>query len=136
MKIVCTPQGEGFLDEVKRQFAEINRLPGKSRRYSDGHKDLVRQAAAQGIKVPELRRLTGVSACGIRSWLGKKGLSGAPKARRLDVVDSGAPTLTSNVAVVVRLPSGVSIELRDGRLLSAELMCMLSGVGGGHAASC
>ena len=135
MKLVRVPQGDGLQAELKRRFADFNRLAGKTRRYPKELKDLVRQAAIEGCKVPELSRLTGLSGSGVRSWLPRAGSPRPAEARRLEVTRAGAEASTLAAVVVVRLPSGVTIELADGRLLTGDLLSMLGAAEGRHAAT-
>lgn len=138
MKLVRVPQADGLQAEVKKRFADFNRSrpPSKGRRYPDDLRQLVCQAAALGIKVSELSRLTGLSVTGIRRWVPKASTTLAAAPRRLEVV-AADETLSPvrALAVVVRLPSGVIIELSDGRALTSGLLAALNALEVRHAAS-
>lgn len=137
MKLARVPQAEELVGEVRRRFADFNRSrpPSKGRRYPDELRQLVCQAAAQGCKVAELGRLTGLSASGVRRWLPKvKATRPAVAARRLEVIAPDvAPPLACSSVIVVRLPSGVTMEFAEGRALTSELVTTLMDLEVRHA---
>lgn len=140
MKIVQAKQVEVLQSEIKQRFTEFNRSSStsKRRRYPDELKELLQQAYAQGVKVGTLCRLAGVSRPVVKGWLAPTEASAPVKARCLAVVNSAAAPARAAVpvaAVVVRLPSGVTIELVDSRALSPDLLAGLCNRGGGHATS-
>lgn len=138
MKLVRVSQVDGLQTEIRKRFADFNRSkpPSKGRRYPDELRQLVAQAAAQGIKLSELSRLTGLSSSGVRRWVPKASLALPAAPRRLEVVGADEPLpLVRTAAVVVRLLSGVTIELADGRALTGDLLAALSAPEVQHAAS-
>jgi len=127
MKLVRDPRPDDPLSEIKRRFAEFNKSssPSKGRRYPPELKELVQSAGAQGHESATLCRLTGLSSSAANRWLA----AAAPRpvaARRLAVVDASANSPHAPPApVVVRLPSGVTIELSDSRSLSGAMLAAL-----------
>ena len=140
MKLARVPQAEDLVSEVRRRFADFNRSrpPTKGRRYPGELRQLVCQAAAQGCKVAELGRLTGLSPSGLRRWLPKAERLRPESPRRLEVVAADTlptPTKAPAIAVVVRLPSGVTFEFADGRALTGDLVSTLIATEVRHAAA-
>lgn len=138
MKLVRVPQADGLQAEVKKRFSDFNRQrpPSKGRRYPVELRQLVTQAAAQGVKISELSRLTGLSSSGVRRWVPTASAAKSAAPRRLEVVAAAEPVPpVPAVAVVVRLPSGVTIELADGRALTGCLLAALGAPEVRHAAS-
>ena len=136
MKLIHSERVDDLQAEIRKRFAEFNRTssPSRGRRYPQELKDLISQAGARGDKTAVLRGLSGLSASAInryRAGVGPKAL--AP--RRLTVVGA-SPVEGPTTAVVIRLLSGVAIELADSRSLSLELLTTLSTLEVRHAASC
>ena len=137
MKLVRV-QSDDLQSEIKKRFADFNKgsSPSKGRRYPRELKELVCTAGAQGLEPVTICRLTGLSSSAAKRWLA----GGGPASfvpRRLAVVDTraGSRRLSSAAVVVVRLPSGITIEMSDSRALSADLLAALSSLEVRHAAS-
>lgn len=137
MKLVHAPNSDQLQNEIRKRYAEFNcsRPPSKGRRYPRELKELVRHGCSQGLKVATLRRLTGLSSSAIKRWH-KEGIgaSAPPAPRRLAVTDS-SPLPSLVCAVVVRLPSGVTIELSDSCALNRDLLAGLAALEVRHATS-
>ena len=121
---------------IKNRFAEFNRHSSASRgrKYPPALRELLCEGSAGGISPIELQRLTGVSDSAVRSILAKA--KAKPVAsRRLEVVASLAEPQRVLKALVVRLPSGVTIELTDATMLTPALLRSLAGLEVDHAAS-
>jgi hypothetical protein len=136
MKLVHSERVNDLQAEIKTRFAEFNKTssPSRGRRYPTALKELIGQAGAQGLKTAVLRRLSGLSLSAINRYRA----TSRPRSlvpRRLTVVGarSGEGATT---AVVIRLSSGVAIELADSRTLSLELLTTLHTLEVRHAASC
>ncbi len=135
MKLVHAQQADDLQCEIKRRFTEFNRSgpPSQGRRYPRELKELICQAGVQGVKPAILVRLTGLSTSAVTRWLA----TAAPApvaARRLAVVDTSPPREVI-APIIVRLPSGVTLELSDGRSLNSELLAALNTLEVRHAAS-
>jgi len=131
MKLVGAQPAENLQAEIKRRFAEFNRssAPSKGRRYPDALQELACRAVSDGIPPAEVRRLTGLSPTALSRWI----KAAKPKVpRRLKVVGVVSPKPASSL-VVVRLPSGVSIELSNADALSAGLLVSLATLEAKHA---
>ncbi len=140
MKIVGAKKSEDLEIEIKERFAEFNKASSgsKRRRYPDELKDLLRQAHKRGVRIAALCRLAEVSRPVVKDWLAARGASTPVSTRRLAVVKSAeghVRVADPAIPVVVRLPSGVTIELADCRALSSDLLTVLCGVEVAHAAS-
>lgn len=155
-------QAEHIQSEIRLRFGELNKLgrPSKQRRYPNELKQLVCRAHSQGVQVKTLSQLSGLSSTRIKLWLEKAAtIAKPPRVRRLAVVEAiVTPEVKANTAleslplspaggarrglaktlapVVIRLPSGVVIELGESCALNAALLASLSALGGGHASSC
>ena len=142
MKLISARVSDNIQVRVKAGFAEFNgsSSPSKGRKYPEELQSLVRQAYSEGVELSTLGHLTAASKTALARWC--KATEVAParhptkplKARRLEVVRPDVDKRTSSI--VVRLPSGVSIEFADGAALGADLLTSLATLGGGHAASC
>lgn len=139
MKLVSTQQTGSLEGELRRRFSEFNRSSSspKGRKYPPELQVLATQALKAGMKPAELKRLTGAAGSTVHRWAHAEVTQAAPKPtvtvadpRRLEVV-AGAPAKGSD-RVVVRLPSGVTIETAE---LSGELLVKLAGLEVGHASS-
>lgn len=130
---------EVLQSEIRRRFAGVRGSSrGSKRRYypSELH-DLIRRAADQGVRQGELQQLAGVSASTVSRWISgcrnSKGSVGAgPKPRRLEVVGPVVSEKPRAAAVVVRLSSGVTLELSSEQL-TRELLLVLSTLEVSHA---
>ena len=132
MKLVSAQHVEDLQTELKKRFAEFNRSssPSKGRRYPVELHDLVRRAIVQGVPSADVRRLTGLSPTAVMRWA----KAAKPKVpRRLKVVNNDGPRPAA-AAVVVRLPSGVAIELTSASALNPELLASLARLEVNHAA--
>lgn len=133
MKLVATDQENDFQSEIKQQFAKFSRSHprNRSRRYPQYLKDLACEALSRGVSPKELRQLTGLSAENLKRW-SKPVIT--PSSRRLEVI--GSPQATNRVTrAVVRLSSGVTIELTDITSLNGQLLEALASLGGENAPS-
>ncbi len=122
---------------IKNRFAEFNRQssPSRGRRYPHELRELVQRGSAAGIGPMELKRLSGMSETAIKCILAKVKTKAKPLApRRLEVV--GLPVEQSTSPLIVRLPSGVTIEFADASMLTVTLLSALSSLEVKHAASC
>ena len=141
VKLVSAQRGDDIQARLRSGFAEFNRTssPSKGRRYPADLQALVRKASAEGVELSTLGKLTGVSSTALARWckaaqpLTSRRQPKAAQPRRLEVV--GSDTDQRGRPVVIRLPSGVSIELGDGAALGGELLAALATLGGGHATS-
>ncbi len=121
---------------IKNRFAEFNRHSSatRGRKYPPALRELVCEGSTAGISPSDLRRLTGMSQTAIKCTLAKAKVKPAAP-RRLEVVGSCAePQKTLNL-FVVRLPSGVTIELTDAAMLTPALLRSLAALEVDHAAS-
>jgi hypothetical protein len=140
---------------IKDGFAEFNRdsVATRGRQYPVHLRELIAQGYLAGLKRQELRNLSGMSYCALDYAIRSPSLRGEkivskenPSAkpsdksrriqpRRLEIVpeDRGmAPALNP---LLIRLPSGVVIELRDGSALTPSLIQALAKVEANHVAS-
>lgn len=116
---------------LKDRFAEFNKSGAASgrRRYPQELKDLVIQAKEDGLRTATICRLSGLSTCTVHRYT-RSEKAKPIQPRRLTIVDTKPrQTLAS---VVIRLPSGVAIELGDGRELNFDLLKSLSALAGGE----
>jgi hypothetical protein len=141
MRLISARGSDDIQVRLKARFTEFNRSssPSQGRKYPVELQALVRQASSEGIELSTLGQLTGASPTALARWC--KAAEVAParrltkplKVRRLEVVRPDVDKRTSSI--VVRLPSGVSIEFADGAVLGADLLTSLATLGGSHAAS-
>lgn len=142
MKLVSSQRTDDLLATIKARFAEFNKssLPSQGRKYPNELQALVKQALSEGAEPATLCRLTGVSSTAISRWRTKAKSAKAPRSsklaapRRLEVVGSGADGKV-RAAVVIRLPSGVTIELGAQATLTGDLLASLANLEASHAAS-
>ncbi len=142
MKLVRVHRADDLETKIKHKFLEFNRtsLPSKGRKYPDDLKALVCRALAEGIRPIVLLRLTGVSASAMHKWTRTANASvpsgddakASVAPRRLEVFDC-SPVYGG--AIVVRFPSGVSIEFGDAAGLNHEILKALATLEVNHAAS-
>ena len=144
MRLVSAQRAEDIQSKVKARFAEFNRTssPSKGRKYPQELQALACQALGEGVELPVLCQLTGASSTALARWfktakpataLASRRRPKVAAPRQLEVVCSDVGTRPR--PIIVRLPSGVSIELGDGVALNGELLTALSALGGGHATS-
>ena len=115
---------------LKDRFADFNKSGAASgrRRYSRELKDLVIQAEIW-TRTATICRLSGLSACTVHRC--PRSAKAKPiQPRRLTIVDT--KPRHAFASVVIRLPSGVAIELGDGRELNFDLLKSLSALTGGE----
>ena len=136
MKLIPMQQGGDLRSEIKKRFSEFNQsgpmTPG--RHYPRELKKLACQGAAEGLTVEDFCQLAGVSKVTAQGWWAKGVPATAKRSRRLAVVDD-RPASVSTASVVVRLPSGVTIELADRCALNSSLLSALAVLEVRHAAS-
>lgn len=121
MRLAANPQAiEELKNKIKDRFAEFNRRssPSRGRRYPAELRELIHQGSTSGIRQIDLKRLSGMSQTAIKCILAK---AKPAKARRLEVVASPAAAERTHRSLLIRLPSGISIELSDPSLLPAAL---------------
>ena len=126
---------------IKNRFAEFNRQssPSRGRRYPPELRELVQRGHAAGIGPMELKRLSGMSETAIKYILAKVKAIAKSKPlapRRLEVVGLPFEPRQKLVPLIVRLPSGVTIEFSDASMLTATLLSALSSLEIKHATSC
>jgi hypothetical protein len=136
MKVVGAQQIDDVRAEVRSRFAEFNRTssPSKGRKYPKSLKTLVCRALAEGVDLSSLKGLTGVSPSALLRWNQSEKVARqtpARKPRRLAVVGGEFPE--HHRPIVVRLPSGISIELGNIAELSSEFLTSLATLGGSCA---
>jgi hypothetical protein len=138
MKLAASVQPVNDLQNlIKSRFAEFNRQssPSRGRKYPPELRELICRGSAAGIGQMDLKRLSGMSDTAIRGTLAKA--KAKPVAsRRLEVVDAPSVSEQRSKPLIVRFPSGVTIELADATLLTATLLGALGGLEVNHAASC
>jgi hypothetical protein len=118
--------------EIQSRFAEFNKLnPASSkRRYPRELKELIGRARVKGVRSAVLCRLSGLSSSAVHRY-SKTSEPKPLRPRRLTIVDTKV-TRSVSAPVVIRLSSGVVIELRDGDELSFNLLKTLSHLGSGE----
>ena len=133
MRLRRANQGGSLDPDIARRFADFNNTNStpKGRRYPEDLRKLVCQAINGGTKAAEIVRATGLSATALKRWLSDYRTR---LPRRIEVVADPA-VVPPTIAALVRLPSGVTIELADSRALEPELLASLSTVGVRHAAT-
>ena len=133
MKLIRSQPSSDIQSEIKKRFAEFNLTskPSKSRLYPDDLKALAREAIRQGLKPTTLCRLSGLSMTAIRTW--SRADQKSKKPRRIEVI--GNSHTARNSSAVIRLRSGICIELSDSASLTGDLLAMLSKVEVDNAAS-
>ena len=142
MKLVKGHQTGDLETRLKHKFSEFNRTssPCRGRKYPKDLRTLVGEALAGGMSPGTVRRLTGVSPAAMHKWarIVKSSASAAssPKTiiapRRLEVVGSRPG---QGGAIIVYLPSGVSIEFADAAQLNHDLLTDLATLEVSHASS-
>lgn len=147
MKLVTAQRADDLLSRIKTRFADFNKAsqPRKGRKYPDELMAMVRQAIREGAAAPALCQITGVSSSAMSRWARAAEVEAAPARRperavrpprRLDVVGQGTPkAVPAKGPVVVRLPSGVTIDFADGSALDSGLLAALAALEVSHAAS-
>lgn len=137
MKLISAQSDDDIQAKVKARFAEFNRTssPSKGRRYPEELRALVNQAVAKGATLSTLRDLTGVSSSVLCGWAKGGNPTTAAKARRLKVVGVSVSVDKSRQPIIIRLPSGVSIEVSDSKVISGNFLVALASLGGSHATS-
>lgn len=141
MRIVSAQRSDDIQARVRARFGEFNRTSSssKGRKYPEELRALVSQASAEGVEISTLCKLTGASSTAVARWCrAPKALSSRrplkpATSRRLEVV--GSDIAKRHQPIVVRLPSGVSIEFGDGAALSGDFLVTLASLGGNHATS-
>jgi len=147
MKITQNQIIPGLEDEMRRRFSNYKKMHpvAKSRRFAPDLIELVRRAATQGMKKGVLCQITGVSSSTMHRWLNGRKLENI-QPRRLEVVrdeevvvQPNSPVLKAkicpSIAAIVRLPSGITVELADSRALVGDLLFALSTMEVRHASS-
>lgn len=138
MKLAASIQSVNDLQNlIKNRFAEFNRQssPSRGRKYPPELRELICRGSEAGISPMDLRRLSGMSDTAIKSTLAKS--KSKPVAwRRLEVVGTAVEPEQRSSPLIVRLPSGVTIELADATMLTAALLSALGRLEVNHAASC
>ena len=138
MRLAASAQSSDDLQVlIKKRFSEFNRrsAPSRGRKYPAELRELVCRGMAVGIRLVDMKRLTGMSLAAIRSALSQAKPEKPLKPRRLEVVGLPAEMRPPSSPVIVRLPSGVSLELPDASMLSSALLHSLASLEVNHAAS-
>ena len=139
MKLAVGSHYDDVRSQIKDRFAEFNRKSSasKGRKYPADLRDLVRQGAKSGIKPKELERLSGMSSTAIKTALAAATTPVIPPVapRRLQVVGEASDHEQGARPLVVRLPSGVTIELASEAALTTALLLTLARLEVNHAAS-
>ena len=119
---------------IKNRFAEFNRRSkaSRGRRYPPELRELICRGNAAGLLQKDLKRLSGMSQTAIRNTLSK---ARPEKAIRLEVVGIAPEAQQILMPLIIRLPSGVSIELSASTLLTETLLNSLAQIGGKDASS-
>jgi hypothetical protein len=122
---------------IKNRFSEFNRrsAPSRGRKYPTELRELVCRGIAAGIRLVDMKQLTGMSVTAIRFALAKAKPEKSLKPRRLEVVGLPAEMRPPSSPVIVRLPSGVCLELSDASMLSSALLHSLASLDVNHATS-
>lgn len=122
---------------IQNRFSEFNRRssPSRGRRYPAELRELVCRGIAVGIRLVDMKQLTGMSLSAIRSAVAQAKPGKPLKPRRLEVVGLPAEMRPPSSPVIVRLQSGVSLELPDASMLSPALLHSLASLQVNHAAS-
>lgn len=122
---------------IKNRFSEFNRRssPSRGRRYPAELRELVCRGIAVGIRLVDMKQLTGMSLGAIRSAVAQAKPGKPLKPRRLKVVGLPAEMRPPSSPVIVRLQSGVSLELPHASMLSPALLHSLASLEVDHAAS-
>jgi hypothetical protein len=137
MKLAAAQPLSELRDLIKNRFAEFNRhsSPTRGRKYPPELRELVCRGGAAGIRKSDLRRLTGMSETAITTAL-IKAKAKLPIPRRLEVVGLPVESQPKPIPLIIRLPSGVTIELAHQEMLTAALLGALSSMEVNHVASC
>ena len=141
MKLATNSIPRDIKSQIKDRFAEFNRksAPSKGRKYPAELRELVRQGAISGIKPKDLKRLSGMSSTAIERaqsvTLSVDDARPVPP-RRLQVVDAVSEQRQQVAApFLIRLPSGVTIEMAGEAALTQTLLHTLASLEVKHAAS-
>ena len=153
MTMVRSQNNKPLETKIQTRFAKFNQKvpPAKGRRYPKELRELVKQGRVHGLSAEKICQLTGISKstairlCTVASKASAKrsekiAVNSSPKGgvivpRRLEVVGF-PPDMRLAIPVVVRFTSGVTIELYDTNLLTADLLKNLQTLGVTHASSC
>lgn len=142
-----TNSQEDVRKRIKEAFTEFNRnsAPSHGRRYPIELRQLIFQGHLAGLKPKELMRLSGMSSTAVTYATKKNSRSGALlphkqkskslAPRRLEVVSELVEPVEDRSPLVIRLPSGVVLELRDGTALTSSLIHVLANVEVNHVTS-
>jgi hypothetical protein len=129
---------------IKERFADFNRgsSPSRGRKYPVELRELVCQGSLTGIPPGDLEKLSGMSSTAVKRAMALKASrhpgSARPKPeapRRLEVVGAVAAGRQPASAVMIRLPSGVTIDLGDPSGLTTALLGTLAYLEAPHVAS-
>lgn len=138
------PSQQSIRAKIQEKFAEFNQtIPSsQGRRYPADLRELIRRGYSAGVSITDLSRLSGMSRSAVDFVVKDRSKPNRPAARRLQVVDrefieveTEPERATTPSPMVIKLPSGLSLELSDSRALTVDLLHMLMRVGGVHAAS-
>jgi hypothetical protein len=116
------------LKKIKIRFSRFRNAGGG--RYPPRLKSMVVSAVSDGLGKRSVARAAGISTSMIYYWM-----AGAPKAKRLNLVEALPPrrihpeVIPEGNVVCVRLASGVEIDFPKGELTS-ELLATLNAIGG------
>jgi hypothetical protein len=124
---------------IKGTFGEFHRKSIRSTgiRYPKELHELIVQGHMAGIGKAELILLSGMSRCSVSNSIERKHQyseknrgSSEKKVppRRLEVVPNAAKSRGPQEPLIIRLPSGVVLELTDETLLTPSLLKTLAGV--------
>jgi predicted transcriptional regulator len=115
--------------ELKNRFAEFSKINPvlKGRRCPKELKELVFQARGKGLRAAAICKLTGLSSSAVHRYAkSRKPISIRP--RRLTIVGA-KPEKKLTAPIIVRLSSGVAIELISEQELSLDLLKRLAALG-------
>ena len=141
---VNNPSLDSLRALIKDRFADFNRSskPSRGRKYPVELRELIREGHLTGIPPRDLEELSGMSLTAIKGAVALKtrrqvvSAPPIPKApRRLEVVGSAADSRPLSSSVMIRLPSGVTIDLGDPSGLTPALLVTLANLEVPHVAS-
>jgi predicted transcriptional regulator len=115
--------------QIKDRFAEFTKLNpvSKRRRYPRELKELIFAAKEKGLRAAAICRLTGLSSSAVHRYAkSQKPLTIRP--RRL-TIEGTKPEKKITAPIIVRLSSGVAIELSEEQDLSLDLLKRLAALG-------
>ena len=139
MKLAVGSPYDNIRSQIKDRFAEFNRKssPSKGRKYPADLRDMVRRAARSGIKPKELEKLSGMSSTAVKLAIGVVAtpITAPVAARRLQVVPGANYHQQVSRPLLIRLPSGVTVELAGEAALTSTLLHALACLEVTHAAS-